>query len=375
MKIAYVTKTSWGENSPGFIFSFYQANGIAENNSNITLIMKNHDYGNPDSHDLNLKKSNNLNIKLIRNNIGPIKANEFFYYKVNRFIIENNFDIIFTRDPGYLPFLVKLKKKFNKKIFYQSHNFYMDFTIHEYKGSHNRRKFSRFEKRYVRHLDGMMTLNEPQKLLYKKYTTIPIHSCNPGLHKLNKLTGSFAKKSLVYTGSFQPTKGIKEILEIWEKGKFDGSLLLAGGRNNKELSYVESLLSESKVSNVKLRKWIPYNSLSKILINSSIGLIILPENFYNQFLTAPTKLYDYIAHGLPVVCTDLPSTRDLIPEGHKGVRYVKPNDIERYIFELKDLISNEKKYQEAQNANLKLIDDLSWKKQAEKIKNIMINKV
>ena len=40
MKIAYVTKGYWGENSPGLIFSYYQARGIAENNQKITLIMQ-----------------------------------------------------------------------------------------------------------------------------------------------------------------------------------------------------------------------------------------------------------------------------------------------------------------------------------------------
>ena len=35
MKIAYVTKAHWGDNSPGVIFSYYQARSFVENNHDI----------------------------------------------------------------------------------------------------------------------------------------------------------------------------------------------------------------------------------------------------------------------------------------------------------------------------------------------------
>ena len=40
MKIAYITKTPWGENSPGFVFSYFQSKGLAENGFNTSLLMK-----------------------------------------------------------------------------------------------------------------------------------------------------------------------------------------------------------------------------------------------------------------------------------------------------------------------------------------------
>ena len=40
MKIAYITKTPWGENSPGFVFSYFQSKGFAENGLNTSLLMK-----------------------------------------------------------------------------------------------------------------------------------------------------------------------------------------------------------------------------------------------------------------------------------------------------------------------------------------------
>ena len=50
-------------------------------------------------------------MELIKNNFGIVKAHEIFYMRANKYILSNNFDVVFTRDPGYLPFLVKLKNK------------------------------------------------------------------------------------------------------------------------------------------------------------------------------------------------------------------------------------------------------------------------
>ena len=134
MKIAYVTKANWGDNSPGVIFSYYQARSFVENNHDISLIMQHPKRAVDNKNDLN--KINPIDIKLLSNRLGPFKANEIFYRRANSLILSNNYDIVFTRDPGYLPFLVRLKEH-EKKVYYQSHNFYMDFSKHEYTQSVN----------------------------------------------------------------------------------------------------------------------------------------------------------------------------------------------------------------------------------------------
>ena len=140
MKIAYVTKANWGDNSPGVIFSYYQARSFVENNHDISLIMQHPKRAVDNKNDLN--KINPIDIKLLSNRLGPFKANEIFYRRANSLILSNNYDIVFTRDPGYLPCLVRLKEN-EKKVYYQSHNFYMDFSKHEYTQSVNRKKFNK----------------------------------------------------------------------------------------------------------------------------------------------------------------------------------------------------------------------------------------
>ena len=363
MKIAYVTKTAWADYTPGFIFSYFQASGISENGINVTLIMQ--DPMSEIRQKIKMKKSlnENLRIKLIKNNLGIIKSHDIFYKRANKYILSNDYDIVFTRDPGYLPYIVKIKSIAGKKIFYQSHNFYLDFNLHEYSRSRDRKRFNRNEKNYLNLLDGMMTLNNPQKKLYQKYTNIPVSACHPGLN-LSSKRAKFDKKEVVYSGSFQPLKGIEDILDLWKTELKEYKLALIGGRDEKELSYVNDTMVGSDCSNIRLKNWVFYNDLPNQIMLSSIGLIVLPENFYNQYLTAPNKLYDYISFGMPVVCTDLPSIRDLIPKNHIGVRFVSPNDTNSYVMELKKLLSNKKYYQQLQESNIALSKSLSWKNQS-----------
>ena len=54
MKIAYVTKAHWGDNSPGVIFSYYQARSFVENNHDISLIMQHPKRAVDNKNDLNI---------------------------------------------------------------------------------------------------------------------------------------------------------------------------------------------------------------------------------------------------------------------------------------------------------------------------------
>ena len=361
MKIAYVTKAHWGDNSPGVIFSYYQTRSIADNNHEITLIMQNSNRAVENTNDLN--KINPIDIKLLSNRLGPFKANEIFYRRASTLIQSDNYDTVFTRDPGYLPYLVKLKES-KRKIFYQSHNFYMDFSKHEYTQSVNRKKFNKYENKYLNSLNGMMTLNTPQKKLYEKHVNIPVTACPPGLNKFSSVS-KFENKEVVYCGSFQPLKGIEMILDIYNKKSYNFDLTLIGGRNEQELSYAKKIIGEKNINNVKLKGWVFYKDLEGIISKSSIGLIILPDNFYNKYLTAPNKLFDYISMGMPVICSDLPSIRDLLPSGHPGVIFIPSGDTVKCNEEIEKLLTDEDHYNKLQQSNIMLSDNLLWKKQTE----------
>ena len=84
MKIAYITKTPWGENSPGFVFSYFQSKGFAENGLNTSLLMKIAKSKIDDQKRIDKNLIKNHKVKLFKDNFGFIKSNEIFYKRVKR---------------------------------------------------------------------------------------------------------------------------------------------------------------------------------------------------------------------------------------------------------------------------------------------------
>ena len=163
------------------------------------------------------------------------------------------------------------------------------------------------------------------------------------------------------------------ILDTYKNKSFDFSLTLVGGRNQQELSYAKNLIEEKNIRNIKLKGWVFYEDLENVISNASVGLMLLPDNFYNKYLTAPNKLFDYISMGLPVVCSDLPSVRNLIPSGHPGVIFIPSGDHKKCNKEIEKLLTNETYYNELQRSNILLSENLLWKKQTETLIKAMMS--
>lgn len=63
---------------------------------------------------------------------------------------------------------------------------------------------------------------------------------------------------------------------------------------------------------------IPFEAIGDYLSRAAVGWVTwqaVPKNRKN----VPTKLFEYMAYGLPVVSSDLPSTRPFIDHGHNGL--------------------------------------------------------
>ena len=92
----------------------------------------------------------------------------------------------------------------------------------------------------------------------------------------------------------------------------------------------------------------------------SIGVIPLRDIFYNRYLTAPNKLFDYLSRAIPVVAADLPSIRDFISED-TGALFFQPG----YVGQLRDalavLLKDNEKYKSLAAASNKHRANYDWR--------------
>jgi glycosyltransferase involved in cell wall biosynthesis len=128
----------------------------------------------------------------------------------------------------------------------------------------------------------------------------------------------------VYVGSITESRGIPEILEALRllPEKSHVRCLLGGPINSVELkSELTSATSQERW------RWLgPLNraGVANLLSQSLVGLVVLraKPNYVNAW---PTKLFEYMAAGIPVIASDLPRTRRIVEESGCG-RIVNTED-------------------------------------------------
>ncbi len=95
------------------------------------------------------------------------------------------------------------------------------------------------------------------------------------------------------------------------------------------------------------------------------GLVPIQDNFYNRHLTCPVKALDSMAHHLPVIASDLDSTREVL--GEAGY-FVPPDDGEAIRKAIGDLFDDRERFAALSLAAGRRARELDWSRRAEEIR-------
>ena len=70
---------------------------------------------------------------------------------------------------------------------------------------------------------------------------------------------------------------------------------------------------------VELRGYVPYSLVQSQLEEAAVALLPLPDEPVARYFTSPLKLFDYMAAGVPIVASDLPSIREVLRHGENAL--------------------------------------------------------
>lgn len=129
---------------------------------------------------------------------------------------------------------------------------------------------------------------------------------------------------LAYVGAITKVRGVHQMIEAvgLVKSSHDPQLELAGTFSSRSLE--DSSQRLKGWSRVRYHGWASREQVRTILQRARVGLVVLQPapNYYDSY---PTKLFEYLAAGIPVVASDFPLWRKIITSGGFGL-VVDPTD-------------------------------------------------
>lgn len=250
-------------------------------------------------------------------------------------------DIYHFHDPELLPYGLKLKKK-NKVVIYDSHEdvprqiLAKDWLPAPVRGTISM-IFDKYEKHVAGRLDYVVAATPHIKKIFRVFGSRAIDIKNyPVLADIRGDNSDYFSRDnkICYAGGLTEIRGITTLVDIAEKA--DVKLLLAG---DMEKSYEQQLRSRRGFENTEYRGYVDRDGIAALYKESRIGMAVLKPT-PNHVNALAIKLFEYMAAGLPVICSDFPLWKQIVEENGCGI-CVNPEDTDQIAEAVKYLLENQ----------------------------------
>jgi glycosyltransferase involved in cell wall biosynthesis len=235
---------------------------------------------------------------------------------------------VITRNIGFLPYLAYIRKRYRIPCFFETHDFFGDLAFRPDIGrSLNNRRKSFIERHALPHMDGIISLTAPQRDVFSKYyPSLPTVIAPTGLYDVVRAE-THHERSLCYTGSLDPHKGLGLVMTALSRCKdSDIGLRIIGGKTEQECHRTNEMARNMGIGErVQVTPWVRHAEIGHLLDHYSAGIVPLRDTPFNRHLTSPLKILDCFSRCLPIIAADLPSIRAYVEPEHHGLLFVPDN--------------------------------------------------
>lgn len=171
------------------------------------------------------------------------------------------------------------------------------------------------------------------------------------------------KKVVLYTGHLYGWKGADTLAEAARGLGKDALVVFVGGVDNELKRFVEKY---GNVPNIKVVPFQPREVAAKYM--ASADVLVLPNTAKSRIssrYTSPLKLFEYMASGVPIVASDLPSIREILNE--QNAVLVEPDNPGALAVGIVQVLENPTAARERSGQALRDVQKYSWGLRAQKI--------
>lgn len=178
-----------------------------------------------------------------------------------------------------------------------------------------------------------------------------------------KLGLPLGKKLVLYTGHLYEYKGVYTLAEAADHLSSDVDLIFVGGTEDNVASF---RTYNKRRSNVHVLGHKPHSDMPLYL--KAADVLVLPNSAKDErsnLHTSPMKLFEYIASGVPIVSTDVPSVREILTEN--DVQFVRPDDPLAFARGIQMVLKHSEHQHVLDTAVLRKVAQYTWSRRAESI--------
>lgn len=258
-------------------------------------------------------------------------------------------DIYQLHDPELLRVAVAIKRQGKKVVFDSHEDYYLQIREKPYIPKILRNSIAAsyrcFETLVLKKIDGVMFPGtNAVKNPFEGRTKHFAYANNvPSLEEIAFAQSGLPKERAVcYSGTLTEDRGITNLVKAADLANV--KLFLAGKFTSDE--YREKMLSMKEWRCVEYLGYVGRKEIYEMYSRSRIGMsTLLPVGQYDKSSNLPTKAYEYMGCGLPVILSDFPYNRRMIEKYQFG-EVVDPCNVAEMAEKIRRLIDDEKKCKE-----------------------------
>lgn len=321
-----------------------EAESLSKNGCNVTIVGLDNEVG-PDDKQRTPTPEFPFNIVLIRVKSRKYRSKIFLplkfaelIYKNYKFLIQKDIDVIHCLGigPMIIAWLVAVKKKI--PIVYDSHELEYDRNT----SNKTLKLFSRYyEKLFIGKAsqiivsEGAFRADVMRKVNNISAPITYVRNCPPRvtesemspINLREKLGVSKDSRILLYVGYVTTGRGIIRTLESLLHLPKEVIFVVVG-------AVLDDIDFQNTIDKHKLNERVfvigpyPYKELVKYTISADVGLCLIENTCLSYYHSTPTKLFDYIAAGVPPLVSNFPAMNEIVqnaPDGEIGIS-VNPDD-------------------------------------------------
>jgi glycosyltransferase involved in cell wall biosynthesis len=285
--------------------------------------------------------------------------------KMRRLLRQRAYQAIFTRHLKPAAFFSARGSDFKLPIIFEAHEIFHLTTERNKRAE----KIRQEEARIYPRMDGVVAITrglaDKMKEVFSLQAPVMIAPDGVNLDFFDIPLRREVRKKIVYVGQLYPWKGTEILVEAMAYLPL-GELHLVGG-SEERIQILRKRASQLGVADrVFSHGQVPLKEVKSHLADAAVAVLPLTQDLISASFTSPLKLFEYMAARVPLVASDLPSTREVLSHGMNAL-LVPPGDPRALGEAIRNLLENRSLAEGLARKAREGVEEYAWDRRAEKI--------